>query len=252
MGQRLAHLVMHMTQVAHYRDINNPYLPLLNSRCCKTAIDKWHKETNLFIIIALRIVLACVVAYTEYDVDIITEYTNMHWVLLGTVPVPGGSEFWEFRRTAWGKRDPPLSARLFPWTLNSLLNSDPYYLWDMKRYTVMDTHCCAAMSSSNICREGKVIPSRAGLNKKRGFMSWLLRVTWILFLPGSFWQLHSLFLSYTHKNSVPIIPGNLTLCCFTVMCQMFSLWADIIYNAPFQPTFQQLLFHRVLDTDDVF
>lgn len=101
MGQRLAHLVMHMTQVAHYRDINNPYLPLFNSRCCKTAIDKWHKETNLFIIIALRIVLACVVAYTEY-VDIITEYTDMHWVLLGTVPVPGGgSEFWEFRRTAW-------------------------------------------------------------------------------------------------------------------------------------------------------
>lgn len=135
MGQRLVHLVTHMTQIAHYRDINNPYLPLLNSRCCKTAIDKWHKETNLFTFIALRIVLACVVAYTEY-VD-----TN-YWVyqhalgVTGNSSCPGGCVCSESsgREQLGGKRDPLLSARLFSWTLNSLLNSDPYYLWDLKRY----------------------------------------------------------------------------------------------------------------------
>lgn len=36
------------------------------------------------------------------------------------------------------------------------------------------------------------------------------------------------------------------------MQQMLSLWTDVSCNALSQPTFQQLLFHRVEVSDDVF
>lgn len=58
--------------------------------------------------------LASVVAYTEY-IDIITEYTNMHWVLVVTAPVLEEAQSSESSggEQLGGKRDPLLSARLF-------------------------------------------------------------------------------------------------------------------------------------------
>lgn len=72
-----------------------------------------------------------------------------------------------------------------------------YMTWN----DIVDIHCCAAMSSCNICRQAEVSGLHARLNMKMCFKSWLLSyVTWILFLPKSIWQLQPFFLSYTHKK----------------------------------------------------